>query len=60
MATVTTTAKGPIEDRGPQIIAVTASFFVLTWIFSLMRLWCRIRISKSFGVDDYLALISQV
>jgi hypothetical protein len=48
------------EDRGPQVSGVSTLFLVLTWIFVSMRIYCRLVIVKSFGLDDYLAVIAQV
>jgi hypothetical protein len=48
------------EDRGPQVSGTATLFLVLTWIFISMRIYCRLAIVKCFGLDDYLAVISQV
>jgi hypothetical protein len=33
---------------------------ILTWMAVLPRCWVRIRIVKSFGLDDWLMVIAQV
>jgi hypothetical protein len=48
------------DNRRPQVAGVSALFLALTWIFSSMRIYCRLVLVKSFGVDDYLAGIAQV
>ncbi|OCK77317.1 hypothetical protein K432DRAFT_249536, partial [Lepidopterella palustris CBS 459.81] len=42
--------------RGPQVVAVMATLLVLSWITILLRCYVRTQISKSFGLDDWLAV----
>jgi len=47
-------------NLGPQLDAVVLLFLILSWITVLLRCYVRIRIIKSFSVDDYLILITLV
>lgn len=49
-----------VETRGPQAAGTAYLFLVLTWIFVLLRCYCRIAIVRRFGSDDYLSVITQV
>lgn len=42
-----------MEDRSGQVLAVNVSFFCLTWIFMLLRVYTRAFLIKSFGSDDW-------
>ncbi|KAA8909684.1 hypothetical protein FN846DRAFT_941841 [Sphaerosporella brunnea] len=46
-------------NRGPQVRGVASFFLALTWLFVLLRCYCRLSVVKSFGPDDYLAAIAQ-
>ncbi|EFR03645.1 integral membrane protein [Nannizzia gypsea CBS 118893] len=46
--------ENPSEVRGPGLIILTVIFVPLTAFIVMLRLFTRIRISKSFGVDDIL------
>jgi hypothetical protein len=48
------------KDRGPEIVAVVAVFFVLTWTFVGLRVYSRAFITRSFGVDDKATVALQV
>ncbi|KAK7967573.1 uncharacterized protein PG986_001850 [Apiospora aurea] len=49
-----------VESRGPQIAANAWAFVVLTSIASLLRVYCRGWVIKSFGLDDWLAVAAQI
>ena len=44
------------EDRGLEFAAVVYLFLALTWTASLLRLYVRVRLTKSFGADNWLAV----
>ena len=48
------------ENKGPQVAGVAAAFLTLSWIAIGMRIYCRLAVVKSFGIDDYLAVVAQV
>jgi hypothetical protein len=50
----------PIENRGPQLIGVIILFLALSWIAVPLRMWVRIKIIKSFALDDWLTLVTLV
>jgi len=47
-----------MEDRSSQITGVMVLFLTLAWIAVPLRCWVRIKITKSFAVDDWLTIIS--
>lgn len=47
-------------NRAPQVEAVTALFLTLTWITALMRCYVRGVMAKTFGLEDWLAIIALV
>ncbi|KAF2759221.1 hypothetical protein EJ05DRAFT_499641 [Pseudovirgaria hyperparasitica] len=47
-----------VENRGPQVLGVAASFGPLALSFVLLRCYVRIRITKAFGLDDYFMVLS--
>lgn len=47
-----------VQNRAPQITAVSILFISLSWITTLLRCYVRVFVVKHFGADDYLALIS--
>lgn len=47
-------------NRGPQVSGVAGFFLAITWVTVALRCYCRAIVVKSFGVDDYLAVLSQV
>lgn len=49
-----------VENRGPQVAGVAAAFLSMCWIAIGLRVYCRLAIVKSFGIDDYLAVASMV
>jgi len=56
-----TKAKMPLsQDRGPEIAAVASIFLGLTIIFLSLRCYCRGFILKTFGLDDWFAVLSGV
>jgi hypothetical protein len=48
------------ENRGSEVAGVAIFFGILSTIFVAMRVYCRATIVKSFGLDDYLAVLAQV
>ncbi|KAK8058863.1 hypothetical protein PG994_009311 [Apiospora phragmitis] len=48
------------ETRGPQISANAWAFVVLSSIATLLRIYCRGWVIKSFGLDDWLAVAAQI
>jgi hypothetical protein len=48
------------EDRGPQAAAVAILFLVTSWIAVLLRVYVRGVMTKSFGIDDALAVVTLV
>jgi hypothetical protein len=48
-----------IESRADQIAGLAITFLVLTWIATLLRVYCRAVIIKAFAVDDWFAIIGQ-
>ncbi|RDL36920.1 Uncharacterized protein BP5553_06272 [Venustampulla echinocandica] len=49
-----------VETRGPQAAGAAGLFLGLSWIFVLLRCYCRAAIVRRFGPEDYLCVISQV
>jgi len=50
----------PIAGRGPQVNAVYGMFLALSTVAIALRCYCRVFVVKSFGVDDYSAVIAWV
>jgi len=48
------------EDRGPQIAGVAIGFLTCTWVFVALRCYVRVYMTKGFGTDDWLSVISLV
>ena len=46
--------------RGPQIMAVYVFFLIICTVTTWLRVYCRVRIVKKFGIDDGLAVIAWV
>jgi hypothetical protein len=49
-----------IENRGPALVAVWSVFLVLTWLFVGLRMYVRVYMSKSWGLDDALLVYALV
>lgn len=49
-----------IENRGPQVAATASMFLALSWITVALRCYVRGYLTKSFGLDDWLALAALV
>ncbi|KAF2092256.1 hypothetical protein K490DRAFT_61696 [Saccharata proteae CBS 121410] len=47
-----------MEDRGQQVLAIAITFFVLTWIVVLLRVYVRAILLKSFGSDDWVMVLA--
>jgi hypothetical protein len=50
----------PIADRGPQVNGVAGLFLALSTITIALRCYCRVVVVKSFGLDDWFAIIAWV
>ncbi|KAL3424535.1 integral membrane protein [Phlyctema vagabunda] len=48
------------ENRGPQILGVAGLFLALSTLAVAARTYCRIVVVKSFGLDDYAAVVAWV
>lgn len=48
------------ENRGPEVEAVAILFLTLAWIFVILRCYVRTILMKSFGTDDWLAIVALV
>ncbi|TVY34859.1 hypothetical protein LSUB1_G005407 [Lachnellula subtilissima] len=46
------------ENRGPELAVVFGLFLGLTWLFVALRVYVKSFLSKSWGADDYLLIIS--
>ncbi|KAL2005112.1 hypothetical protein VTN00DRAFT_2962 [Thermoascus crustaceus] len=49
-----------MEDRSQQVLAVAILFFILSWLTVLLRIYVRAGMLKSFGLDDWLMVITQL
>lgn len=49
-----------MEDRSGQVLAVNILFFVLSWLTVSLRVYVRAGMLKSFGIDDWLMVVSHV
>lgn len=49
-----------MEDKGPELFGVAVAFLILSWIAVTLRVYVRVWMLKSFGLDDYLIVASQV
>jgi len=47
-------------ERGPQVLAVCGLFLALSTLAVWLRVYCRTRIQRAFGLDDWFALASWV
>ncbi|KIM95532.1 hypothetical protein OIDMADRAFT_133757 [Oidiodendron maius Zn] len=50
----------PIAGRGPQVNGVAGLFLALSTIAIALRCYCRAVLVKSFGIDDWFAVIAWV
>lgn len=48
------------DNRSSGVFGVAVSFLVLTWIVVPLRIYVRAVITKSFGLDDWLLVVTQV
>lgn len=53
-------AMAAYENRGSEAAAVAILFLVLSWIAVMLRVYVRGIMTKSFGIDDYLAVVTLV
>lgn len=50
----------PIAGRGPQVDGVVGLFLAMSSIAICLRCYCRVLVVKSFGLDDWFAVIAWV
>jgi hypothetical protein len=48
------------NNRGPEAAAVAILFLVTSWLAVMLRVYVRGVMTKSFGMDDYLAIVTLV
>ncbi|TVY47169.1 hypothetical protein LOCC1_G002578 [Lachnellula occidentalis] len=48
------------QDRAPELAAVYGLFLGLTWLFVALRVYVKSFLSKSWGTDDYLLVVSLI
>ncbi|TVY81540.1 hypothetical protein LSUE1_G001882 [Lachnellula suecica] len=48
------------ENRGPQVEAVAILFLILSWVFVGLRCYVRGKMTKNFGMDDWLAVCALI
>ena len=49
-----------MDDRSEQILAIAVAFLVVCWVAVGLRVHCRLRVVKAFGVDDLFLVILQL
>lgn len=49
-----------MDNRGPQVLAVNIVFWVLTWLALSLRVYVRCFLRKTFGIDDWLMVGTQL
>jgi len=49
-----------MSDPGKQLVALCVAFGVIAWFFVFLRCFVRFKIVKSFGLDDWLMILSMV
>lgn len=59
MAAISHTAMSE-DDRSAGVLAVAVTFLTLTWIVVPLRIYVRTVLTKAFGLDDVLLIITQV
>ena len=50
----------PMEDRGHELFAVSIPFLVLSWVTMGLRVYVRVGMLKSFGIDDWAMAVTLV
>ena len=48
----------PKDVRGPQLLVISGIFFPIALLMVGLRIFTRLRLSKSFGVDDVFLLLA--
>jgi hypothetical protein len=48
------------ESHAAQAAGAAGLFLALSWIFVLLRCYCRIVVVRRFGLEDYLCVLTQV
>ena len=60
LSTSTSAAMGNSGDRSGEAVAVIIFFLSLSTVAVSLRCYCRIRVVKSFGWEDWLAIMAHV
>lgn len=47
-------------NRAPEVDAIAAVFLSLTWVTTALRCYVKGFMAKSFGLEDWLAIVAQV
>lgn len=50
----------PVADRGPQVLGTAGLFLALSSLTIILRCYCRGFVVKSFGLDDWFAVVAWV
>ena len=48
------------KNNGPRLAGVTSTLLVLSAVTLALRVYVRVKIAKSFGIDDTMALLAFV
>jgi hypothetical protein len=48
------------DNRAPDIIVALAVLYTLAFVFTLLRVYVRIYVSKNWGADDYVLVATLV
>ncbi|KAK8867302.1 hypothetical protein PGQ11_005880 [Apiospora arundinis] len=49
-----------MDDRSEQVLAIAVTFMVICWTTVGLRVYCRLHVVKSFGLDDLSLVILQL
>ena len=49
-----------MEDRGPELAVTVILFLILSWLIVTLRCLVRLRMIKSFGLDDWFMIATLV
>lgn len=50
----------PAENRAPELVSALAILYSLSFVFVALRVYVRIYISKNWGLDDSLLVVTWV
>jgi hypothetical protein len=48
------------DNRGPELVVVLGLFLAFSWVFTALRVYVRLMISKNWGSDDTILLAALV